>query len=200
MFARREKPSLLERARQFLFPRGGLKRAWAYIWHRTKRISASPYMIAAGFAAGAFVSFTPFIGFHFILAGILAFFLRGSILASALGTAVGNPLTFPFIWWATYNVGGFLLGYDLKGEIHIHLPDGTMMLLFSDPARFWDVFWGALGPIILPMLVGAFPVGGPVALALYFLVYKGVASYQEHRRTLLSERRRQLEQLAELAG
>jgi phosphate/sulfate permease len=90
-----------------------------------------------------------------------------------------------------------LLGYDLKGEIHINLPDGTMMLLFSDPARFWEVFWEALGPIILPMMVGAIPLGGAVAVALYFLVYKAVASYQEHRRHLLSERRRQLEQLAE---
>lgn len=193
MFARREKPGLLKRIRLFLFPPGGLHRAWAYIWHRTKRISASPYMIAAGFAAGAFVSFTPFIGFHFILAGILAFFLRGSILASALGTAVGNPLTFPFIWWATYNLGGLLLGYDLKSEITIDLPHGFWLLLFTDPGRFAELFWEVLGPIILPMLVGSLPIGGAFGLGIYFLVRKAVARYQQRRSERLAARRRQLQ-------
>ncbi len=197
MFARREKPSFFHRLRQLVFPRGGLKRAWAYIWHRTKRISASPHTIAIGFAAGALVSFTPFIGFHFLLAALLAWVLRGSILASALGTGVGNPLTFPFIWWATYNLGGMMLGYDLKGEIHIHLPHGTMMLFFSDPVRFWEVFWEAMGPIIVPMSVGALPIGLPVAIAAYFLVRKTVHAYQHRRRHLLQTRRRQLEQPAE---
>ena len=192
MFARREEPGLLQRIRLFLFPPGGLRRAWMYIWHRTKRISASPHAIAAGFAAGAFVSFTPFIGFHFILAGILAWFLRGSILASALGTAVGNPLTFPFIWWATYNLGGLILGYDLKSEITINLPHGFGMMLFTHPAEFFHVFWEVMSPIILPMLVGALPLGGAVGLGFYFLVRKAVREYQERRRARLAERRRQL--------
>ncbi len=164
-----------------------------YIWHRTKRISATPYAIAAGFAAGAFVSFTPFIGFHFILAGILAWILRGSILASALGTAVGNPLTFPFIWWATYNLGGLILGYDLKSEISIDLPHGFWMMLFTQPGTFFHMFWEALGPILLPMLVGAIPIGGAVGIGLYFLVYKAVARYQERRRERLDTRRRHLQ-------
>ncbi len=193
MFARREKPGILQRIRLFLFPPGGLRRAWTYIWHRTKRIAATPYAIAAGFAAGAFVSFTPFIGFHFILAGILAWVLRGSILASALGTAVGNPLTFPFIWWATYNLGGLILGYDLKSEITIDLPQGFWMMLFTQPAEFFHMFWEALGPILLPMLVGSLPIGGAFGIVIYFLVYKAVARYQERRRERLELRRRQLQ-------
>ncbi len=196
MFARREKPGLLHRIRLFLFPPGGLKRAWTYIWHRTKRISATPYAIAAGFAAGAFISFTPFIGFHFILAGILAWFLRGSILASALGTAVGNPLTFPFIWWATYNLGGLMLGYDLKSEITIDLPHGFGMMLLTQPGEALRLFWEVMSPIILPMLVGALPLGGITGLAFYLLVYKGVAEYQERRRARLAARRRQLQSQA----
>ena len=193
MFARREKPGLLHRIRLFLFPPGGLKRAWTYIWHRTKRISATPYAIAAGFAAGAFISFTPFIGFHFILAGILAWFLRGSILASALGTAVGNPLTFPFIWWATYNLGGLMLGYDLKSEITIDLPHGFGMMLLTHPGEALHIFWEVMSPIILPMLAGALPLGSITGLATYLLVYKAVAEYQERRRMRLAARRQQLQ-------
>ena len=193
MFARREKLNILQRVRLFLFPPGGVHRAWMYIWHRTKRIAATPHAIAAGFAAGAFVSFTPFIGFHFILAGILAWLLRGSILASALGTAVGNPLTFPFIWWATYNLGGLMLGYDLKSEITIDLPQGFWMMLFTQPSEFFHMFWEALGPILLPMLAGALPIGGLFGIGVYFLVLKAVTRYQQRRRTRLQTRRRQLQ-------
>ena len=57
-------------------------------------------------------SFTPLIGFHFILAAFIALVLRGSLLASAAGTMVGNPLTFPLIWMATFKVGNVLTGRD----------------------------------------------------------------------------------------
>ena len=57
--------------------------------------------VAAGVAAGAFTSFTPFMGLHFLFAALFAWAIRGNLLASALGTFVGNPLTFPFIWAAT---------------------------------------------------------------------------------------------------
>jgi len=197
MFARREKLPWWRRLWLFLFPPGGLKRAYAYIWHRTKRIAATPHTIAIGFAAGAYVSFTPFIGFHFILAALLAWLLRGSLLASAFGTAVGNPLTFPFIWWATYNVGGLMLGYELKGDINLHLPDGTMALLLTDPLRFWEVFWGVVGPIIVPMTVGSLPVGVPVAVVLYFIVRRVVHRYQHRRRSVISARRSARQQAAE---
>ncbi len=188
MFARREKLSIPKRVWYFLFPRGGLKRAYTYIWLRAKRIAASPHAVALGFACGAFISFTPFIGFHFILAGLLAWILRGSILASAFGTSVGNPLTFPFIWWATYNLGGLLLGYEHKGEIHIALPHGFWGLLLHDPAAFGRAFWDALGPVIVPMSVGALPLGGLCGVFFYFLVRKAVERYQARRREVIARR------------
>ncbi len=188
MFARRDKPGLIGRIRNFLFPRGGLRRGYMYIWHRAKRISASPHKIALGFACGAGVSFTPFIGFHFILGGLFAWLLRGSIVASAFGTAVGNPLTFPFIWWATYNLGGYLLGYAHRGEIHIALPHGVWKALFTDPARFGHMFWDALGPVIVPMLAGGVPLGILAGAVFYALVRPAVERYQERRRRHLARR------------
>jgi len=104
MFLRRKSPGFWLRVRNLIWPKMGLSRAWRYVVHRMARLKASPHAIALGFAAGAFASFTPFVGLHFILAGLIAFALRSSILASAIGTVVGNPLTFPFIWLSTYNV------------------------------------------------------------------------------------------------
>ena len=122
MFLRRKSPGFWLRVRNVIWPKMGLSRAWRYLVHRMARLKASPHTIALGFAAGAFASFTPFVGLHFIIAGLIAFALRSSILASAIGTVVGNPLTFPFIWLATYNVGAALLGREAKGEVVLDLP------------------------------------------------------------------------------
>ena len=69
---------------------------------RLKRLQGTPYSIATGFACGVAISFTPFIGFHMILAALTAWLIRGNIIASAIGTIVGNPWTFPFIWLAVF--------------------------------------------------------------------------------------------------
>ena len=71
-------------------------RSGQYVTKRILRLTATPHAVAAGVAAGAFTSFTPFMGLHFLLAAVLAWMVRGNLLAPALGTFVGNPLTFPF--------------------------------------------------------------------------------------------------------
>ncbi len=184
LFRMRTPRSFWQRAMHFVWPRKGLRRGWHYIGHRVKRISAPPHVIALGFAAGVFASFTPFIGFHFILAGLIAFALGGNIVASAFGTAIGNPLTFPFIWVATYNVGAMLLGEASRGAIAIELPKG----LFSNPLLFWEEFWRVLHPVLLPMSIGAVVLGLPVSAAFYLMLKRAVEGYQHRRR-----RRRKLE-------
>ena len=69
---------------------------------------ASPYAIASGFACGAMVSFTPLIGLHFVLAIFLAYMIRGNFIAALIGTIVGNPITFPFIWGLIYKIGTYI--------------------------------------------------------------------------------------------
>ena len=182
LFSPRKKPNVAQQVKNFLWPKKGLQRAWRYLGHRVKRISESPHVIALGFAAGAFASFTPFVGFHFILAAIIALIVRGNVLASALGTAVGNPLTFPFIWLATYNLGGLLLGYEHRSDIDISLPDGIFMKLFSDPGEFFSQFADAVGPVFIPMLAGSLPLGLGIALICYFPVKHAARGYQARRR------------------
>jgi uncharacterized protein (DUF2062 family) len=91
--------------RSFTWPKRGFGRVWRYLTLRLVRLKASPHKVALGFAAGAAVSFTPFLGLHFILAVALAFLTRGSLIAALLGTVVGNPLTFPIIFTASYWIG-----------------------------------------------------------------------------------------------
>ncbi len=167
MFLRRHKLSLPHRLREFIWPRMGWKRAVLYVSHRLARLPGTPYSIAAGFACGAAVSFTPLIGFHFILAGLLAWALRANILASAIGTVVGNPWTFPFIWFWTYRLGGWILA---RNSGHLNADSVTFDYLFTHPFE-----------LLLPMLVGSIPFFLVVWLVVFWPLRYLVALYQQRR-------------------
>lgn len=170
LFRRRERPGLLERLRVSLWPRRSWARSSRYVMFRVSRLRASPHTIAVGFAAGVLASFTPLMGFHFLLGGILAWAARGSIIASAFGTFLGNPLTFPFIWFATYELGSWILGRQ-SARVAIDLSH-----------NIWDSSIATLSPLIVPMLVGGIPLGLVAAAVGYFLVKRLVEAYQEKRR------------------
>ena len=75
-----------DRVLSWLWPRRGWKRAMDYVRHRVSRLSGSPHSVALGFAVGVFASFTPFMGFHFMIGFLARLLLRGSLIASAFGT------------------------------------------------------------------------------------------------------------------
>lgn len=75
-----------------------------------RRIKADPHAVSAGFASGVALSFTPLFGLHVLLALALARAVRGHLVAAAIGTAIGNPLTFPVIISGAYGVGAAMLG------------------------------------------------------------------------------------------
>jgi hypothetical protein len=174
MFRRRFKLTIRDRVRDALWPRSGWLRAGRYLGHRIGRLPGTPYSIAAGFASGAAASMTPFIGFHFVLAAALAWVTRGSLIASAIGTVVGNPWTFPAIWYLTYRIGLALLGEKpgagLEGGPTLsHLADKPMELL-------------------LPMTAGGVLIGVPMWMVVFLLVRSVVAAYQAQRRRRIGKR------------
>ena len=121
LFRRRKPPSLWERMRTYLWPRRSFSRSIRYIAKRVLRLTATPHAIAAGVAAGIFASWTPFIGFHFMMAFVIAYLVAGNMVAAAIGTSFGNPVTFPFIWTSCYELGKFILGQETGGDRHINL-------------------------------------------------------------------------------
>ena len=182
MFRRRNKPGWVARAREFLWPRRGWRRAGTYVLHRVRRLPGSPYSIAAGFACGAAMSFTPYIGFHFFGAALLAWIIGGNLMASAIGTVVGNPWTFPFIWAGIFQLGVWMLGWDMSHAIPDEL---TLSYIFERP-----------GAILLPMSVGAVPAVVVVWCAVYWPVRQLVADYQRLRRRRRERRREVLRERA----
>ncbi|MEG9862031.1 MAG: DUF2062 domain-containing protein [Parvularculales bacterium] len=159
LFRRRKKLELKTQLLTLLWPQGGWKRVALYSWHRIRRLRVSPHAISLGVACGVFVSFTPFLGFHFVLAGACAWLLGGNIIASLIGTIAGNPITFPLIWVASYKVGTLLLGQ-------------AMLPGFIDPAGpeiNWDAISGSVTPVLKAMLAGGTLLGLVVGVISYGL-------------------------------
>ena len=174
MFRRRNPVPLLQRISEVFWPSRGWGRAGRYVAHRLGRLPGTPYRIAAGFACGAAVSFTPFIGLHFLLAALLSLMLRGHVVASAIGTVIGNPWTFPFIWTWIYTLGRWMLGEGIADD----LPSGlTLSYIFDRPLA-----------VLLPMTIGGLPTALVAWVVVYFPVRSLVAQYQKARRRRLRKK------------
>jgi uncharacterized protein len=181
MFSRRNKISWGARLRNFVWPRAGWRRSTEYLRHRIFRLPGTPYAIAAGVACGAAVSFTPFVGFHFVLAALLAWLLRARIVASAVGTAVGNPWTFPFIWVWLHELGTWMGvgGASAAGDLDFASMFAAILqaLLRFDMIYLFETAW----PVMAPMLAGSIPTAIIVWFIFYLPMKPMIASYHHHR-------------------
>jgi uncharacterized protein len=178
LFKRRARPTRWEQFRLWLWPRTSWRRSSDYYVKRILRLSGTPYAIAMGLAVGAAVSFTPLLGFHFIIAFAIAWLVGGNLIASAIGTMMGNPLTFPFIWTSTYEVGHFLVK-GVGREAPVRLSYDLMHRSIDE-----------ILPVVKLMLVGALPLGAVVGAVAYFVTYKAIDAYQKERSRRLAARNR----------
>ncbi len=151
-----------------MWPRRGFRRSAKYIAHRLGRLPGTPYRIAAGFACGAAVSFTPFVGFHILLAMLLALLMRANLVASGIGTVIGNPWTFPLIWYWLFVSGRWMLGQEATADF----PDQLTFIYIRDNPLL--VLW--------PMTVSGVPTAIVAWLAFYWPMRRIVAEYQRARR------------------
>ena len=126
----------------------------------------SNYAISSGFACGAMVSFTPLLGFHFVLAVIFAYLIRGNFIAALIGTIVGNPITFPFIWGLIYKVGTNITNIKIEKINH---------------EINFDMIVNQTYEIFLPMLVGGIIIGPLVWVITYYVISSFVASYKKRK-------------------
>ncbi|MBL4836724.1 MAG: DUF2062 domain-containing protein [Kordiimonadaceae bacterium] len=173
LFDRRHKLTKLQTLIGWLWPRSGFARGGAYIWHRVARLPGTSHAIAAGFASGAAVSFTPFLGVHFLLGFAVAWATRGNMVAAAIGTAIGNPWTFPFIFALTGHIGSAVLGQDVAPDV----PVWDWNALFQAPFEYVSAFF----PIVSPLLVGGIPTAIAVWVLFYFALKAMVVRYRKRR-------------------
>lgn len=101
---------MLRKIQNIFWPRMGWRRYGRYLMLRLARLSDTNEEIARGLAYGAAISWTPVPGTHFLGAFFIAFITRSSPISALMGTLVGNPWTFPFMWWLAYVVGHKIFG------------------------------------------------------------------------------------------
>ena len=175
---------------EFFYPRGGWYRAAGYVIHRLRRLPDPPHRISRGIAAGVFVCFTPFFGLHFVTAALLAWIIRGNILAAILATFFGNPLTFPIIAELSTDLGSRMLGLPIE----MHLPQimaafGNAMsdlahnfqAMFTDDVAHWGRLRHFLYYVIYPYMIGGIIPGIITAAFFYMLSRPAITAYQKRR-------------------
>jgi len=147
---------------------------------RLVNLRASPHEIALGCALGAFVSITPLLGVQTLLAIIFAFILRASVPAAIVGTFLGNPLSWPFIWVSTYVMGLQIVG--LEGSFDPAAVERNIQLLWAallDPSpRLLDATVSLFWPLLWPMLAGSVPIGLLTAAIVYYISRNAVRGWR----------------------
>lgn len=203
MFRRRTPRSWLSSARQMIYPDGGFRRATQYFIHRMRRLPDTPHKVARGVFAGTFINFPPLFGVQMIAAAMMAWVMRGNILAAVLCTFASNPLTTPFIAVGCLELGHWMLGIkiplsprmiaDAFGRAGYELWQ-NFQAIFTDAPTHWGGLANFWHTIYFPYLVGSILPGLVFALASYYLTIPVVLAYQKLRanklRDSLEKRRR----------
>lgn len=198
VFKRRDRKPTWRAVWEFFWPRGGWTRAAKYVKHRLHRLPDPPEKIARGVWAGVFTTFTPFYGLHFVVAGTIAWVMRGNILAALLATFFGNPLTYVPIGVVSLNTGYFLLGGNLTLDLERSLGQKFVDAGDDLTRNLWDWYhgrppdWGGLQlfwhDVFYPYMIGGIIPGIVTATIAYFISEPLIRAYQARRKGALKTR------------
>ena len=199
MFKRREKRSIFRFFYEVIFSLKGISRAIEYVGIRLKRIPDTPHKISLGMSCGIFASFTPLFGLHFLIAGLLSYLLRANVLASLIGTFVGNPITFPIITVFNLKLGEWILGSsEYSSGDGGKIFEGFLDFIFLIYKSFFTE--GSIGEknvprmneflngVFIPYSLGGLILGIFIAVISYFLLRPLVATYQKKRSALKAKK------------
>ena len=187
-FGRKKKKKLIISIYNFIKIFFAFSRTKKYISLSIKRIKGTPQALSLGLATGIAISFTPFIGLHALLAIFISWVIGGSMAAALIGTLFGNPWTFPFIWYFTFEIGQFInygfLSYEeefsfkvIKKEVSTLLAIVKNIIIF---ANMFELEENVAKLKLIPfMLVGSIPLVFISWIFSYFLFLIIFKSYRK---------------------
>jgi uncharacterized protein len=129
---------------------------------RMRQLEGNPHYIALGMAVGIFISITPIIPLQTVVAVTLAFLVRGSKSAAALGTWLSNPLTIPLVYYADYKLGCVLLNCQTTVD----------NIAFDSFSQLMDLGIG----VTSAMLVGSLVIGAVLGVVGYSVTFRVFAT------------------------
>lgn len=135
----------------------------------------TPHGIALGVAIGSFIAVTPTYGLHTALFLLAAWLVpRANKAAIFLGTNISLPVTLPFITWAGYKIGQFVLKEkypDLDWAYFRHLSHLSIPDILNEIKNLY-----------FPLFVGSVVLGLICAVVLYTAVFLLACSFQQKKR------------------
>ena len=152
---------------------GRWKRAFRLFYLRILRLRGQPEEVAGGMAIGLCIGLTPTVPLHMVLAVLIAFLLKKSKLAAALGCWVANPFMLPFIYILDYKVGQMITGVEGPS---LELKDFSVSSLRD---LGWDITY--------PLFAGGIAVGLSTIFPSYFITKRLVILFRERRRKRLEK-------------
>jgi uncharacterized protein len=133
---------------------------------QARQLQGDPHSIATGMAIGVFIGVTPTIPLHTVLAVALAFIFKCSKPAAIIGVWVGNPITIPFFYIGSYQLGAFLFNISTPFNPE-HISIHQLMELGLETT--------------VAMNIGGILLGIPFGVAAYFIILKAFKSIREKR-------------------
>jgi uncharacterized protein (DUF2062 family) len=161
------------------------KEKWKKRFKTILSLDSHPGHIAAGFAVGVFISFTPPIPFlHTALAIAAAFVLRLNKVTCITGAWVNTPLTVVPTMLLSYKVGDLFIG------------ESPEELALNDLSFDWESVRDLLDTHGTPILLGSAILGFAAALVSYFLCYYLVVRFRR-KDEALAEITEEMEEVGE---
>jgi uncharacterized protein len=188
LFSPRQSPSWRSSLRVALWPRRSFARSVRYVGWRLIRLGGSPHGLALGVSIGVFVATLPILGVQFLLAGLLAWALRGNMPAALLGTFWANPVSLPVLWLGSHWLGCTVLGTpaNLSSVDLLATLDLFRAGLLAPGAKTLSAVYGVLWPVWKPLLVGSIPIAIVCAVLFYGLTFNLIGGYRTSRRAGLN--------------
>ena len=141
-------------------------------------VDDTPERTAAAFALGVFFGFSPFLGFHTLLAVIFAFLLNVNRVAAILGVYSNLPWIIAPYYALVTMAGGRITGYRVPPGFKAQISS-----LFEESAfqgEFWHRLITILKPLLLPYTIGSM-LG---ALVLAAMAYPLALAFVTSRRRI----------------
>ena len=140
----------------------GLIRRWL---DTLLHVADTPERTAAAFAMGVFFGFSPFLGFHTVLAIIAAFLFNLNRVAALLGVYSNLPWIIAPYYAIVTMIGATLIGRKLPAGFKAQLTALFELSVFH--GEFWHQLITILKPLFWPYAVGSL-LGAVVMAAIAY--------------------------------
>lgn len=135
---------------------------------RLLHIHDTPRRTAAAFALGVFFGFSPFLGFHTVMALGCAFLFNLNRVAVLVGVYSNLPWIIAAWYAVTTAFGAWLLRSGLPHGFGETLRELFELSLFQPD--FWNRLWDLVQPFFWPYFVGSLIGAGVLAAVAYWLL------------------------------